>query len=230
MPSSSSEIAYRQVTSKPPTSKGSKVNTAGSLFVSALDWRIIRGFEPFEVGGLIVTPLPVEHGELGPMLAFEFRATVPAALEAPPSSSASALAARLDASEPVGITPDAVAPAPTADASPSAAAASSAADILSVAPVEPAGDRVLWISGIAALPLDTRQYLLSGPPIDLLFLDAHNYHLYPGHFSIGQALACAVVIKAKRTVFVGMNHAVNYHVDAPRVSAWAAEHGLSIEL
>lgn len=51
--------------------------TAG-LFIAQIDWRIVRPFQPFVVEGLIVTPLPVEHGEPGPMLVRAAAATITA--------------------------------------------------------------------------------------------------------------------------------------------------------
>lgn len=210
------------------------------LFIACLDWRIVRPFEPFEVEGLLVTPLPVEHGEPGPMLAFEFRATVPGAsgvrvTPVPDDSSAAgaagAAATATSTTPAVASTPVAPAAAATAPVSCVGAAAGGSSAMTSATPSRAtlAGDRVVYISDIAALPLDTRQYLLSGPPIDLLFLDALSYRPYPTHFSIGQALACAMDLKARRTVLVGMGHRVNHYREAPKLAAWAAEYGLPVE-
>jgi phosphoribosyl 1,2-cyclic phosphodiesterase len=42
------------------------------LFLAKLEFRIIKPFEPFEIDGLFIVPLPIEHGPPGPMLGFEF--------------------------------------------------------------------------------------------------------------------------------------------------------------
>ena len=41
------------------------------LFIASLDWRVIQPDQPFEVEGLVVAPLRVEHGPPGPMLGFD---------------------------------------------------------------------------------------------------------------------------------------------------------------
>ena len=160
-----------------------------ATFIAQLDWRIIRPFEPFEVAGLIVTPLPVEHGEPGPMLGFEFRHTVGA------TGSGSGVGA-----------------------------AESTSDAAS------AGARIVYLSDIAALPLDTRGFLTRGPAIDLLVLDALAYDPYPTHFSVGQAVACALDLAARSTLLVGMGHRVDYYTEQPRLAAFAAARGADISL
>ena len=153
-----------------------------ATFIAQLDWRLIRPFEPFEVAGLVVTPLPLEHGEPGPMLGFEFHHTV-----AEDGATAAA-----------------------AFAAPEAAAAP--------------GARVVYLSDIAALPLDTRAYLLRGAAIDLLFVDALAFAPYPTHFSVAQAVACALDLAARRAVLVGMGHRVDFYAEQPRLAAFAEAH------
>ncbi len=91
--------------------------------------------------------------------------------------------------------------------------------------------RIVYISDIAGLPAHTRAYLLRAP-IDLFVLDALSRQPYPTHFSLKQAVACALDVRpVGRTVFVGMNHRVDYHAEAPRLAAFGASRGgLALEL
>ena len=172
-----------------PAPAGADADAPPATFIAQLDWRIIRPFEPFEVAGLIVTPLPLEHGEPGPMLGFEFHHTAAAA---------------------EGIIE------PAAESGAAAA-------------VAPPGARVVYLSDIAALPLDTRAYLRRGAPIDLLFVDALGFKPYPTHFSVGQAVACALDLRAQRAVLVGMGHHIDYYAEQPRLAAYAAARGADME-
>ena len=61
----------------------SKPATMG-LHVASLDWRTIEPWVPFEVNGVVITPLPLVHGPPDPMLGFEFSAVTAEA--APPAS------------------------------------------------------------------------------------------------------------------------------------------------
>ena len=42
-------------------------------------------------------------------------------------------------------------------------------------------------------------------------------------------MACALDIKAARTVFTGMNHSVNYDAENPKLRAFGAAHGLDMQ-
>lgn len=200
-----SEVCFRKVAA----SFEYLVKTApiAGLFIAQLDWRVVRPFEPFECEGLIVTPLPVEHGEPGPMLAFEFCQTVSSV----PAASASAAPGAVNDTQERG----------------GAASASSSASSPSSA-----GDRVVYISDIAALPLDVRAYLKAGPRIDVAVIDALSYRSYPTHFSIKQAIACALDLNAKRSLFVGLNHRIDYYSENEKLQKFVAEktRALGIEM
>ena len=164
--------------------------TGAGLFIASIHWRIFRPFEPFEVAGMIVTPLPVEHGDPRPMCGFEFRAAdVEAAAEVPR-------------------------PLPDVATTAAAAAATAAATA--------AAQRVVYISDVVGLPLDTRAYLLSSR-IDLLILDALAYRRYPTHFGVKQSLACILDLCPTTVTFIGMNHRMDVMVEAPKLAAWMAE-------
>jgi len=193
------------------------------LFIAQLDWRIVRPFEPFEVEGLQVTPLPVEHGEPGPMLAFEFWRTVPAAATGGAGAAVQAVDAAAQPSAASAGSADSASPA---DASGTAAGAPAGP----AAAASAKGQRIVYISDIAALPLDTRAYLQSGPPIDLAVIDALSYRSYPTHFSLKQAVACGLDLRAARTVLVGMNHRIDHYAEAPKLEGFGAARGLRMEL
>jgi phosphoribosyl 1,2-cyclic phosphodiesterase len=167
------------------------------LFLAQLDFIIVEPFVPFRVAGLLVVPIPVEHGPPGPMLGFEFCYVEGEEEEGGHHHAPAAAAA---------------APVPAAVAAP-----------------PPAGARVVYISDIAALPADSRAYLRDRP-IDLLVLDALSYASYPTHFSMAQAVACARDVGAERTVFVGMNHRVDFYAEQPKLQAFGAARGRALEL
>ena len=199
---------------KPPATKG--------LFISHIEWRIIHPWQPFEVeGGLLVTPLPVEHGPPLTMLGFEFRCVV---------APSSALRVGGESGEEESAVHEGVGGGETSSgcdggdeggARGGAGAATRAAE----------SGRLVYISDVAALPADTRAFLLDGRPIALLVLDALSRTPYPTHFSLGQAFACAADLRASgTTVLVGMNHAVDVRTEGPALAAAAAEHGLRCEM
>lgn len=100
--------------------------------------------------------------------------------------------------------------------------------VKSAQPVVTASDRVVYLSDLAALPAETRSYLLARP-ISLLVLDALSYNPYPTHFRLRQSVACAMDLRAATTVLTGMNHNVDYRRENPKLRAFGEEHGLVLE-
>ena len=300
---------------KKPTTKG--------LFVASIDWIIIEPWVPFEIEGMLVVPLPVEHGPPGPTLGFEFcyvaataaasagdcavgAAAAPSGLDGDPSAVALPLTGVTGGPSPATLQ-TAVTTSPTAHASPrsrggrepasrggeggedgcsccsaslvdnsdvvptpvallalSDLAIDAAIPTAPEAPTTPItalpagvierdslprvataatslplpsatvaatpGSRIVYLSDIAALPADTRAYLLRGPPIDVFVLDALSYKAYPTHFGFQQSLACALDVGAVRTVLIGMSHRVDHYAESPKLEAFSAAHGVSVEL
>ena len=52
---------------------------------------------------------------------------------------------------------------------------------------------------------------------------------YPSHFTFKQAVSCALDLRAKCTIFTGMNHSISYHAEDPKLRAFSAEYGLDIQ-
>ena len=227
----------------------------GKTFIADLQWNIISPWQPFEVEGLLVVPFPVEHGAPGPMLGFEFcfvsssssdaagtaagsgRSAAKKQPDAPSSSDCSASDSRSvsssTASESAGInkSSDNAPAAHKSSAVDGVASASAALNGLSIQPTCHAAQRIVYISDIVALPADTRAFLLDGRRIDLLVLDALSYKNYPTHFGFKQAVACALDLRAAgQTVFVGMNHRVDYYVENDKLAAFGAQRGVALEL
>jgi phosphoribosyl 1,2-cyclic phosphodiesterase len=187
------------------------------LFIASLDWRIVKPFVPFIIEDLVVTPLPVEHGEPGPMLAFEFHAVLDTSV---PASLGAIKTGGLAVHDAAPLHDGAVVPISNGKTEEHADARRHALDEPSPdATAATAGDRVVYISDVAALPAQTRQYLLS-KPIDLLIIDALAYKPYPTHYSFKQALLCSLDLNAREVIFVGMNHRVDYYVEQQKLEEW----------
>lgn len=194
-------------------------------YVANLIFHIVTPWEPFELegsGGLLVTPIPVEHA--GPFgspqypdsescLAFEFGAI----LQTPPRTQ-----------------PESATNSPAAAASTITALDSRGLPTLPAWP----GDRILWVSDIRALSAEVRVYLASRP-VTLLLVDALGFREYPTHFSISQALAMAADVMgpqsatsaaaftdsqtvSPRVRLVGINHEVDHATEQSRLRSWAA--------
>jgi phosphoribosyl 1,2-cyclic phosphodiesterase len=158
-------------------------------FVARLDWRIITPWEPFsipEAGGLLVTPVPVAHGpgEEDVCIAFEFGERDAGKVEEVAGAAA-------DSAPPVSAAPSSSLPSPLPSPPPS---------------------RVLWVSDVSALSCEARAYFRSRPT-SLLLLDCLNYRRYHTHFSMLQAVNCAVDMRAGVTRFVGMNHRLDHDLE-----------------
>lgn len=233
-----------------------KPETKG-LFIASLDWKIIAPFQPFEVEGLVIVPLPVEHGPPGPMLGFEFCTVAAPGAGASPSyegrasdaadSGAAASSKTVPAADGAqhhhsgsccggaaengGVGHAGEHDGPTTVGSEGAHEALSSTAPLPLERVHGGPQRIVYISDIAAMPADTRAYLKDGRPIDLLVLDALSYASYPTHFGFKQAVACALDVGAEgRTVFVGCNHRVDYYAESPKLATFGAAHGRRLEL
>lgn len=178
-------------------------------YVADLIFHVVTPWVPFELagsGGLVVTPIPLEHsGRFGApgfceedvCLGFEFGCFLPG------SSSGGA-------------------PAELQQHEPAAAAAEAAALPLDARglPALPAfsGDRILWLSDVRALSAEVRAFL-AARPVTLLCIDALGHKLFPTHFNLAQAVACAVDLVGPGSAtaaaaapvdvqLVGMNHDV----------------------
>jgi phosphoribosyl 1,2-cyclic phosphodiesterase len=181
------------------------------LHIASLDWRIIEPFVPFSVDGVVVVPLPLVHGPPEPMLGFEF-SNVDVAAPAVPLTA-------------VGLSTDPQPSRAPADSSDLAGTTTAAPD----APAsEEEGERIAYLSDLAALPAETRAYLVQRP-ISLLVLDALSYNAYPTHFRFRQSVACTLDLRPTRAIFTGMNHNVDYAREDPKLRAFGAEHGLGME-
>ena len=178
-------------------------------YVAELVFHVITPWEPFELegsGGIIVTPIPVEHsGRFGSpeyddddsCLAFEFGAVRAANAVAPTA---------------VTLQPD-VRGLPTL-------------------PPWEASDRVVWLSDVRALSAEARAYF-AARATTLLCIDALGLREYPTHFGFGQALAAAVDLigpgsaTAARAVgdrprvrLVGINHEVDHTAEQSALASW----------
>ena len=194
------------------------------LFVASLDWRIITPWQPFEVEGLLVMPLPVEHGPPLTMLGYEFACVVA------PSSALGGGAVAAAQGELSGACEERGEPSGAREGrgEPSGAHEDLGGACARAAPAS--SDRLVYISDCSALPADTRAYLRAGPPPSLLVLDALSRVAYPTHFSIGQALACAADLAPAQALLCGMNHLVDYREEGPIVAAAGLARGLRVEL
>ncbi|RYG52804.1 MBL fold metallo-hydrolase [archaeon] len=181
-----------------------KPSTA-NLFIASIEWRIIVPFQPFEFDGLHIVPFPVCHGLPGPMLGFDFQYVSPTLRT--PCAAAPPLDSRCLAEERT---------VPSSGVEVGSECGTTAAPR--------GGHRFVYISDVAALPVDTRAYLKSRP-IDVLLLDALSYMSYPTHFSVGQAVACSLDLRPTRTVLVGMNHRIDYYLEQPRMEEYCASVG-----
>jgi phosphoribosyl 1,2-cyclic phosphodiesterase len=191
-----------------------KPSTPG-LHIASLDWRIIEPFTPFEFEGIIIVPLPLVHGPPEPMLGFEFSNV------AIGGDSGRDLAGsdRETEAEAVVVSSAAYVSAPTL-----------ATTTLELAAVDckPSGDRIVYLSDLAALPADTRAFLIARP-ISVLVLDALSYNAYPTHFRFRQSVACALDLRAETTVFTGLNHNVDYRRENKKLHEFGLERGVKIE-
>lgn len=180
-------------------------------YVADLVFHVITPWEPFELegsGGVLVTPIPVEHaGRFGSpeynaddsCLAFEFGAVRAADTVAP-----AAVALRADARG------------------------------LPTLPPWDASDRVVWLSDVRALSAEARAYF-AARATTLLCVDALGLREYPTHFGFGQALAAAADLMgpgsataaragggdAARVRLVGINHEVDHGSEQAVLETWA---------
>jgi len=152
-------------------STGSSASTAATTFIASLVFHVISPWVPFELvgsGGLVVTPVPVEHmNNLGcphfpfedSCLAFEFGCVLQRGGEG------------------AGEGGGALAGAPPAPLQWDAALLPRRGEPLPLdgrgLPVLPAwaGDRVLWVSDLRALSAEARAFF-AARPVSLLFVDA----------------------------------------------------------
>ena len=203
--------------------------TPATVFVSMIEWRVFRPWEPFvipEAGGLVVTPVPVSHGN-GPQnlsMAFELGAVLapPGELAAAPADAAAA-PGTLDPAPPTA----ASAVAPAAAAAAAALATTDTAATFSSPRLSPwRGSRVLYVSDVSALSRAARA-LFRARRTDLLLLDLLNYRPYSTHFSALQAVNCAVDLRAGVTRFVGINHALDHALEHEKLQDFGRALGTS---
>jgi phosphoribosyl 1,2-cyclic phosphodiesterase len=219
-----------------------------TTFVAKLEWRLMREWEPFaipEAGGLVVTPVPVEHGvgPAGECMTFEFGCADPSRSEgargaytvlSPGAANGPGPGAEPRAAPPVvedaccGHTGSAT---DVADrlAAISAATASSEAAVEAVElgpsfeptlpPFPLSASRVLYVSDVCALSAAARGYYRSRPT-SLLLLDALNYMRYSTHFSVCQAVNCTADLAPAVARLVGINHRIDYGLEHPKLGAW----------
>lgn len=175
-----------------------------TTYIATLIFHIVTPWVPFELegsGGLLVTPIPVEHaGRAGApffsdadtCLAFEFGASLSKMGDA--AGDAGAVAAGVDVrapTAPASTSASAPTPAPTPAPATITPAPTLLLDARGLPTLPPwKGDRILWVSDVRAISADVRAYLACRPTT-LLLIDALGFREYPTHFSIGQALACA---------------------------------------
>jgi phosphoribosyl 1,2-cyclic phosphodiesterase len=193
-------------------------------YIADLQFHIVTPWVPFVLegsGGLVVTPIPLEHsGRMGvphfaeedTCLGFEFGAFL-----AQPAS-----------------TPGPGEGVPPLPPPPPASPAPLALDGRGLPALPPfAGDRVLWVSDVRALSAQVRAFL-AARPITLLCLDALGHRSYPTHFSLSQAVACAADLAgplsathqargaACSVLLVGMSHEIDHEAEGGRLAAVAA--------
>ena len=216
-----------------------------ATYVATLIFHIVTPWVPFELvgsGGLLVTPIPVEHAgasgtptysDADTCLAFEFGA----ALHNSSNSSSSSNINNIISTSGGGDNDNNLV----------------GFDTRGLPTLPPwKGDRILWVSDVRALSAQVRAYF-SSRPTTLLLIDALGFRDYPTHFSISQALAAAVdmmgpgsataaataaaaaLVTASngggngisssshpRVRLVGINHEVEHVVEQERLVQWAA--------
>lgn len=86
-----------------------------------------------------------------------------------------------------------------------------------------------YLTDVSAVP-DASLALLGG--LDVLVLDALRHEPHPTHFSIGEAVAMAARIGARRTFFVHMTHTVAHAAESARLpeGVFFAHDGLVVEV
>ena len=197
-------------------------------YIADLVFHMIEPWVPFELegsGGLLVTPIPLEHsGRMGvpsyneaqdSCLGFEFGAVLAQPGAAQPQT------------EPAAGQPQSEGAVTLAGSGGSSFAGSAPPSQLRLPlpldgrglPRLPAftGDRVLWLSDLRAVSAEVRAYLASRP-ITVLCLDSLGQRPCATHFSLGQAVACAVDLAgphsasagAARVLLVGMCHELDH--------------------
>ena len=206
--------------------------TTRGLFVAHLDFIIIKPWEPFDVAGVRAVALPIEHGPPGPTLGFEFWG-----LAAPADTLVHASARQCgDVRKNADSCNTRAAEVETGGGARGAVAESMSVVAADISAHEHIGstacDRIVYLSDLVALPVETRSYLVDAslPRPRLLVLDALCYAPYPTHFTFRTGIACALDIKAETTVFVGMNHRVDYRAEQPKLVAFGAARGARLEL
>jgi phosphoribosyl 1,2-cyclic phosphodiesterase len=202
---------------------------AVTTFVAKLDFRIITPWVPFEIpeAGVIVTPIPVQHGVHANdvCMAFEFgavsRRPAPSLGEAASAGAGSGPGSGAGATT---IPPVAAVPSVSSSSSshgPTLPSTSPAAP-LTLPPVR--GSRILWISDVNAFSDEVRAYILARP-VDLLFLDCLSYGAYTTHFAINQTVNCAVDLGARVCRFVGMSHLIHHDIENGNLRTWGRRLG-----
>lgn len=178
--------------------------------------------------GLIVTPIPVQHGPTpnDVSMSFEIGACLPyspspAALVAasPPETGESAPPSSVDAGHVPASRSPSSSPPPVDNARPAASSAWPGSALVPFALPAFNGSRILYVSDVNAISSEVRAYFLSRPT-DLLILDCLNYRQYSTHFCMLQSINCALDIRAKVTRFVGMNHRIDHELEHGFLQAW----------
>ncbi len=64
-----------------------------------------------------------------------------------------------------------------------------------------------YVTDVSAMPDDTAEKLAG---LDVLVLDALRHKPHPTHFSLDEAIACALKLKAKKVFFTHIAHSINH--------------------
>ncbi|RHY28462.1 hypothetical protein DYB32_005960 [Aphanomyces invadans] len=90
------------------------------------------------------------------------------------------------------------------------------------------GRRIVYISDVSRLTVETQAHLLDGPPIDVMFLDAlHVSQSHPTHMSLPEALQCLERIQPRKAYLVG---SIDYSMHQAQLVQRRAACGIDVEL
>lgn len=211
-------------------SKG--VKTVPGTYVAKLDFFIVKPYIPFEIrntGGIIITPLPVEHG--GECFAFELGSIAILPYDLGDFIINNSNSSRMMNKKKMIIdTNNSNSSNSNEDTMIIENTANSNTDnntmnitnnniITTTSTSSNQPNRVIYLSDVIAIPALTRQYL-KNKPISLLAIDCLNSLPYPTHFSTAQTLACSLELGATSTRFIGMNHRIDYTLENEKLIDW----------
>lgn len=103
-------------------------------------------------------------------------------------------------------------------------------DMESMAFLFGSADKVCYISDISHMPQQSLDKILEYGPITLLVVDCLSIYEHPTHYSLSQAVELAKIIKAKKTLLIGMSSSVDHEIQNEKLKELNVTDGLNIQL